>query len=502
MVISIADDLQRVAKGEVLHDNWSRKIYSVDSSNYTLTPLAAVHPSSEIDLENICQYCFLNNIPITPRGAATGLLGQCLSDGVILDFTKHMNRITEIEENYVVVQPGLVKGVLDKELSKKAKFFPPDPASGNYCTIGGMIANNSSGAHALGYGNTIDFLQEVNVVYSDGSTGFASYKKNKFDGRMSKLLKILSPSIDLIQEKYPKVTKNSCGYRLDAVINSQRFSPQKVFAASEGTLGLVTSARLKILDIPLFQYLLVLSFENLLSAVSAVPIILEFRPVALEMLDHTAFSSITSATAQYSNYTGCLLFLEFAGDNLNSVERKVRFCKNKLLDRCNILEVASDEVSRTKIWAARKNALNYVLKLTVGSRKAIGLIEDTVINPNLLSYYTRYLLQMYLNYRMDYVIYGHVGNGNLHTRPFVDTNGKNQVELMKHIATQVFKTVITLGGTITGEHGDGLARAKYIQSVYGKEIFSMFKIIKKLFDPTYIMNPGKKIVQQDKINIA
>ena len=131
----------------------------------------------------------------------------------------------------------------------------------------------------------------------------------------------------------------------------------------------------------------------------------------------------------------------------------------------------------------------------------MGLIEDTVINPNLLSYYTQYLLRMYLNYRMDYVIYGHVGNGNLHTRPFVDTNCKNEVELMKHIATQVFKTVITLGGTITGEHGDGLARAKYIQSVYGKEIFSMFKIIKKLFDPTYIMNPGKKIIQQDKINI-
>jgi len=234
---------------------------------------------------------------------------------------------------------------------------------------------------------------------------------------------------------------------------------------------------------------------------SAVPLILEFCPVALEMLDHTVFSNRSSATAQYSSNTGCLLFLEFAGDNLNSVERKVSSCKNKLLDRCSILEIASDEASRTKIWAARKNALNYVLKLTVGSRKAMGLIEDTVINPNLLSYYIQYLLQMYLNYRMDYVIYGHVGNGNLHTRPFVDTNCKNQVELMKDIATQVFKTVITLGGTITGEHGDGLARAKYIQSVYGKEIFSMFKIIKKLFDPTYIMNPGKKIIQQDKINI-
>ena len=142
---------------------------------------------------------------------------------------------------------------------------------------------------------------------------------------------------------------------------------------SEGTLGLVTSARLKILDIPIFQYLLVLSFENLLSAMSAVPLILEFCPVALEMLDHTVFSNRFPATAQNSSNTGCLLFLEFAGDNLNSVERKVSSCKNKLLDRCSILEVASDEASRTKIWAARKNALNYVLKLTVGRQKGYGI---------------------------------------------------------------------------------------------------------------------------------
>jgi glycolate oxidase len=155
MTISVADELRRIAKGEILSDSWSRDIYSVDASHYTIRPSMIVCPSDEYDVEKICQYCFTKSIPITARGAGTGLLGQCLSNSIIIDFTRHMNKILEISDDNVVVQPGLVKGILDKELKKKGRFFPPDPASSNYCTIGGMIANNSSGAHCLAYGNTI-----------------------------------------------------------------------------------------------------------------------------------------------------------------------------------------------------------------------------------------------------------------------------------------------------------------------------------------------------------
>src|SRR6476661_5966 len=165
----IADDLIRIAKGEILSDNWSKKIYSVDASHYFITPELITCPLDEYDVEKICNYSFSKNIPITARGAGTGLLGQSLSKYIIIDFTKHMNNIIEMGTDYVIVQPGLCKGVLDKELKKKGRFLPPDPASSNYCTIGGMIANNSSGAHCLGYGNTIDFLEAIRVVYSDGN---------------------------------------------------------------------------------------------------------------------------------------------------------------------------------------------------------------------------------------------------------------------------------------------------------------------------------------------
>ncbi|HEY6534897.1 MAG TPA: FAD-binding oxidoreductase, partial [Candidatus Nitrosocosmicus sp.] len=237
------DDFSRIINGDVLFDNWSRDIYSVDASNYIIKPELIVCPRDRYDVENLCEYCFDKNISLTPRGAGTGLLGQSLSNNIVMDFTKYMNKILEIESDYVIVEPGVVKGVLDKELKKRGKFLPPDPASGNYCTIGGMIANNSSGAHSLGYGSTIDFLQEVNIVYSDGTFSQINEESYAFDPLMIKLFKLLSPYLDIIQNQFPKVTKNSCGYRLDALFSKNKFSPQKIFASSEGTLGLVTSSK-------------------------------------------------------------------------------------------------------------------------------------------------------------------------------------------------------------------------------------------------------------------
>jgi glycolate dehydrogenase FAD-linked subunit len=483
-ILRIADDLLRIAKGEILDDGWSRRVYSVDASYYEIAPAAVACPVDEHDVSQICGYSSSNKVPITARGAGTGLLGQSLSDGgIILDFTKHMNRILEIENDYVLVQPGIVKAVLDKELKKRNKFLPPDPASSNYCTIGGMIADNSSGIHCLGYGNTIDFLEGIDVVYPDGKAGFAS--ADKFDARMAKLRELLSPFASVMRDGYPKVSKNSCGYRLDAVIAQGKFQPQKVFAASEGTLGFMTSAKLRILDIPTHRCMMVLGFEDMLAALSAVPVILQFSPAALEMMDHT----VVSKTAGDS---GCLLFVEFAG-NSQSVEESLTRCKQSLAGRCSVIECTSDEQSLARIWQARKGALNDIMKMTVGSRKPIGLIEDTVVHPELLTEHANNLLQTYRENKLDYVMFGHVGDGNMHTRPVIDLDSKSEVEMMKRIADRVFASVIKSGGTITGEHGDGLARVEYVEMMYGKQLTALFSRVKKLFDPGFTMNPGKKV---------
>jgi glycolate oxidase len=460
-------------------------------------------PSDESDVEEICHYCFSKSIPMTARGAGTGLLGQSLSNSIIVDLTRHMNKILEVGTDYVVVQPGLVIGILDKELKKKGKFFPPDPASSNYCTVGGMIANNSSGAHCLAYGNTIDLLQELRVVYSDGISRLIN--SNSSDGeekdhRITDLLRLLSVHRDITQKGYPRVTKNSCGYRLDQVLNGKAFLPHKIFAASEGTLGIVTSARLKIIDIPLYRYLIVLGFEDLLSAISVVPSILKVSPVALEILDNTVVrynvANNNNISQQLQNEeAGCLLFVEFAGDKLAKVEQRFDSCSGKLSNKCIIIESAADEQSLIRMWGARKNALNRATKLTVGSRKPIGLIEDTVVHPDMLYDHAQQLLQMYYENKLDYVIYGHAGDGNLHTRPLIAIDSQSETQLIDLLANKVFQRVIRAGETITGEHGDGLARVKYIESVYGPEIYHLFQDVKKLFDPRCIMNPGKKIIQ-------
>lgn len=484
--MSFDDSLLRIAKGELLTDDWSRTCYSVDASHYDVMPGAILCPADEFDVQLACQHGSLNKIPVTARGAGTGLLGQSLSVGIILDFTKHMNKVIEIGENHVIVQPGIVKAVLDLELKKSGKFLPPDPVSGSYCTVGGMIADNSSGVHCLGYGNTIDFLEEVKTVYADGDFGYAA--RGNFDQRMLQLRELLLSNLNAIQKGFPHVSKNSCGYRLDAVVKGRDFHPQKVFAASEGTLGIVTQAKLRILDMPEHRCLMVLGFSDLLAALGAVPAILDVAPVALEMMDQTVFAH---STAEPSGM-GCLLFVEFAG-NGDKPERQMGSCREKTTGTCKVLEHASDEQSIFKIWGARKGALNNIMKLTVGSRKPIGLIEDTVVRPEALVSHATDLLDAYREHKMDYVMYGHVGDGNMHTRPLIDISSAEEIRLMEKIALRIFSKVSANGGTITGEHGDGIARLPYIELMYGKGITEIFYSVKKLFDPMFTLNPGKKV---------
>jgi FAD/FMN-containing dehydrogenase len=320
--------------------------------------------------------------------------------------------------------------------------------------------------------------------------------------KINQLLKLLSPDIlNYISLKFPKVTKNSCGYRIDALIDTnKRFLPHKIFASSECTLGITTLAKFRILDIPLYRYVMVIGFENILKAVKSVPTILTFFPSSLELLDSSVLY-FNNRIGNKSNFKvnnsngGTLLIIEFAGDILVKLELQIQLCREKLSAYGEILEVTSDNISTERIWSARKSALNNVMKLTVGSRKPISLIEDTIVDPRYLYEYTQFLLNIYKKYKLDYVFYGHAGNGNLHTRPVIDTASNVYIDLISSLAMEVFSKVSKLSGSITAEHGDGISRTKYISNMYGKTIFEIFKKIKFIFDPTNIMNPGKKIIQ-------
>jgi len=485
-------ELRKIGLSDIFIDDWTRTIYSVDASHCTVKPLAVIFPSNEHDVQKLCSYAYTHGIPITCRGAGTGLLGQSLSDGIILDFTRKMNKILDIGEDYVIVQPGVVKTVLDKELAKRCKFIPPDPASSNYCTIGGMLSNNSSGPHGLGYGSIINYVQGVELVYSNGMMGFADQKN--YDEKVSKMLKfILSLDVD-IKKYYPNVSKNSSGYRLDAIFenNNNHVNPQKIFLASEGSLGIITSSRISILDIPEKKSLSILKFENIFEAALAVPFILEYQPVAMELLDRGTVMTDWKVDDS-GDGNSCIMFVEFYGNN-SSLYDKVHKFEDNLRKKAKILESGHDQKSVDRAWNERKNSLNSAMKKGIGSRKPAAIIEDTVVHPDILHDYLIFLLKLLAAHKLDYVIYGHAGNGNLHLRPIIDINSKHSKALMDMIAVKVFSHIAKIHGSISGEHGDGLLRTKYIPLMYGPIMYDVFKQIKLIFDDKQIMNPGKKIL--------
>lgn len=496
--MGIFDDVDFNHHCEVTTDPWTREYYSVDSSHHQIYPEAVCFPTCKEDIKEMLHLASKKNLSVSSRGAGTSLLGQSLSNGLILDFTKYMNKILDLDLQLgtVLVQPGIVKGILEKELRKHDKFLPPNPASSNYCTIGGMVSNNSSGPYGLGYGSILKYLQRIDIVYSDGSDGFAEGRD--CDPRLRRTLSsFISPSRDFLAY-YPDVSKNSCGYRLDAVLTPV-FNSQNIFAASEGTLAIFDSIKLKIKDLPLFRSLYVVHFSNVLRTCSYAKRILHTSPVALELLDESVMDSNIKSTI--ATEKGCLLFIEYFYQNRGEINNLQRMLTDTIQPDGKIIDHAHDLVSINNLWNSRKNALNTAIKHTVGDRKPLTLFEDTAVSINHIYDYIAHILKLYKEHNLSYVIYGHLGNGNLHTRPitaddiFIDRRShRKQSEVMESLAHSIFNKVYEFRGTITAEHGDGISRTPYIKNVYNEHVVNCFRQIKSSLDPLNILNPGKIVV--------
>lgn len=496
--MSIFDGVNFNHHCEVTTDPWTREYYSVDSSHHQINPELVCFPKCKEDIKEILNLAFRKKLSVSSRGAGTSLLGQSLSDGVILDFTKYMNKILDLDLQLgtVLVQPGIVKGLLEKELRKHDKFLPPNPASSNYCTIGGMVSNNSSGPYGLGYGSILEYLQRIELVYSDGSDGFAEGRD--CDPRLRKTLSSFFSSSDEFLTSYPDVSKNSCGYRLDAVF-APVFKSQNIFAASEGTLAVFDSIKLKIKDLPLFRSLYMVHFSSVIRACSYAKKILRTHPVAIELLDESVMDANIKSTIAIEN--GCLLFIEYfyqMEDEINNLQKALQ---DTIQPDGKIIDHAHDLISINNLWNSRKNALNTAIKNTIGNRKPLTLFEDTAVSINYIYDYVTHILKLYKEHNLSYVIYGHLGNGNLHTRPitgddiFTDKwSHRKQSEALKCLTHSIFNKVHEFRGTITAEHGDGISRTPYIKNVYDERVVNCFRQIKSSLDSLNILNPGKIVV--------
>ncbi len=473
----IGHDIQKIVRGRVFWDKQMLDLYSVDSSSYLLRPRAVVFPKDERDIVKILKYATKNKISVTPRGAGTGLVGSALGNGIILDL-RHFDKI-KIGSNYVEAGSGVFKGNLDKTLEKRGRFFPPNPSIGPYCTIGGMIATNASGSHSLKYGSSVDNLLGVRIITSNGKA-VQLPSSSQFANNIFRIIKSHR------YKEFPHVSKNSCGYRLDKVTTKSDL--QKIVAGSEGTLGIIVSAKLKTLPIPKQLLLVILAYETVRQAAIDSAKIVSLKPSALEIIDYNIMKHIKARFPKHANY---LLFAEFDSDIIKS-----NISLKKIISPSRIIKTLTKKDEVKKWWGFRNAALSYSLRSITTKESMPTVIEDAVVPVEKLVSLVDIIEKISKKYKIKFVLYGHAGNGNLHIRPILKRKSKG---LIKKISQEFFYQVIKTGGCITGEHGDGLARSEFVKLQYGSNTYSVFNKIKNEFDPKNILNRGKIITTESTI---
>ena len=468
--------LQSTIQGDVFSQKEFRKFYSVDASSYQIIPKIVVVPKNEKDVVDVIKIAKKFKTSVTVRGAGTSLVGSALNNGIILEM-KNFDSI-RLAKDHVTIGPGTIKGKLDKKLEECKKFFPPNPSIGSFCSIGGMLGNNSSGSRSLKYGSVIDNVTEITFI--DGNGNKITLPQNK---RVAKKILEFAKKID--RNRFPNVTKNSSGYRIDKVksINDSH----KVFIGSEGTLGIILSAKLRIKDNPRKRILFVIEYKTIKNAIKNCIEINKTKPSAIEFVDRTTLNQIKF---KFNRKTKCLLFVEY-DDKINSNEKKI-----KLIVTGKIVNVLKRDLDIYKWWKYRDSSLHYSLKVIIKEKRIPHVIEDAAVPLENLQKLFSIINKINKKYKTRSVLYGHIGNGNIHVRLISD---RKRSTIIKNIAIQYFDEVIKLGGTITAEHGDGLARSEFVKRQYGVKNYQIFKQIKKFFDPKNVLNPDKIITKKSMI---
>mgnify|MGYP001560897258 FL=1 len=507
---AIGNDLRTLLGWEKVKDDGpTLTAYAVDASIYRIPPQAVVLVESEDDIATTIGYARSRGIPLTPRAAGTNLTGSAIGSGIILDVS-HLNRILEVnqEEQWARVQPGIVLAELNKQLSARGLMFGPDPSSGDMCKLGGMVANNSSGPHTLRYGSVKDNVQSLRLCLTS-SSWIEARAYPLTDPTLERLLTMV-PALrdvlvltqahaDLIAAKRPTVSKNSCGYNLFGVADGLAqgvFDLPKLFVGSEGTLGIMSEATLRLVNRPTSTLTALLHFKNLEEVGHAVPQILTLQPSALEVMDANTLNLIGRAKHGIPADAAATLLLELDAD---STEIDLQEQADALRSICRPYKLASeptlafDAERREQLWKARK-ALYPTLYRFDPKKKPINFVDDVVVPADRISELIRYLEGFFGSQHVPVAIFGHIGNGNAHIVPLLDVNDRGDFEKMVQAYQDVHSTVLNqFGGSICGEHGDGRIRAELVQRMFGEELYGLFVQVKKSFDPDNILNPGIKL---------
>jgi FAD/FMN-containing dehydrogenase/Fe-S oxidoreductase len=502
------EDLYQALKtriqGEVRFDRASRLMYSTDASIYEIEPIGVVIPRTHEDVFATMEVASDFQVPVLPRGAGTSLAGQTVGDAVVIDMSKHLNRVLEVntEERWAIVEPGVVQEQLNLHLRPMGYLFGPDTSTANRATIGGMMGNNSAGSHSILYGKTIDHVLEMDVVLASGEG--RSLREMKFadaavrGGLEGRIADIVSANRAEIDRRFPKIMRRVSGYNLDEFVRNGKFNLVKLMVGSEGTLAAVHKAKVRIEPRPRATALCVVHFADIVESIRASDIILPFNPAAIELIDDLIINlgrnslEISRLMGFIEGNPAAVLLVEFYGENEAELRSKLDALEAALKrDKAGYAYVrAFDPAQQANIWKVRKAGLGLLLGMK-GERKPIAFVEDCAVEPSKLPEFFVKFREIIHKYDTSAGYYGHASVGCLHIRPLINTKDRRDIQIMKDMTDEITDLVIEFGGGMSGEHGDGLARSHLNKKLFGPELYKAFCDVKAAFDPEGRMNPGK-----------
>ncbi len=511
----LARRLAAALKGEVLFDPVSRGQYATDASIYQIEPIGVVVPRDADDVAAAIAIAAEEGVPLLPRGGGTSQCGQTVGEALVLDCSKHMNRMVALDagNRRAVVQPGLVLDRLNAQLRPHGLFFPVDVSTGNRATIGGMAGNNSCGARSLRYGTMRDNVAAIDALLPDGTALDFGWVPANLDGQSARLaemvqnLRRLHAGIaDEIEARFPKLMRRVGGYNLDS-IDPAGHNLAHLLVGSEGTLGFFRSVTLDLQPLPGHKVLGVCHFPSFHAAMANTRHIVALGPTAVELVDSTMIA-LSRDIAQFRPVVerfvrgepDALLLVEFAGDDAADNLRRLRMLVELMgeLGFPGAVVEATDPAFQAQVWEVRKQGLNIMMSMK-GDGKPVSFIEDCAVRLEDLADYTARLTEVFARHGTTGTWYAHASVGCLHVRPILNMKDPADVAKMRAIAEEAFAMVREYKGSHSGEHGDGLVRSEFHRPMFGDRLVESFAEVKRLFDPAGLMNPGK-IVDPPKMD--
>ncbi len=525
--------LKQKFKGEITTHSEDLEKYSKDASIFQITPSAVVSPADVEDVKTLVKFVSEQKtsnpeISITPRAGGTDMTGGSINDSIIIDVSKHLNKISEITDESAWTEPGVYFRDFEVPLLARNRIMPAYPVSKAWCAVGGMVGNNAGGEKTFSYGQVINFVEELQVVLADGNLYTikplneaelkAKLNQNNFEGEFyNKIFNLIKDNYRLLQQAKPTTSKNSAGYYLWDVWDGKTFDLTKLFVGSQGTLGVITKIKWRLVPIQRYSKLVVFFLKDLKQIGEVVSNVSKLKPESFEIFDqHTMKMALKYLPEMLKKMKGnrlklfwnfipelfmsithglpaVVLLAEFTGDDQIEVDKRAEQTYHIIKDEYKLAaRIASSKEEAEKYWAIRRESYN-LLRLHNVRKISAPFIEDIVVHPNQLPDFMPELDAILSKYpEFVYTIAGHAGDANFHIIPLVDVSiEKNRQDIIK-MSDEVFNLVLKYNGSMTAEHNDGLVRGPFLQHMFGDQVFKLFQEVKNIFDPLKIFNPNKK----------